>query len=213
MARPSLKVKRKTVADKRLRIVRVSAGASRATAGSMLEAQQSLDTVQHRVSDARGRRGSTVGELGASEPMRPLPALAFPAEIVIERVASRGAPVVFETNKSQRPARLRRPDADRRARVDEPHLRIQTTSGIKVATHRRSPAGAEQTIRSTEHATQLEQAVLDAFTTQTACRSKLNRPPGAGALAELAKLHGLDDAGSAPVVSLTDYAKLATVAC
>ena len=87
-----------------------------------------------------------------------------------------------------------------------------TTTGIKVATHRRAPAGAEQTVRGAQHAVQLERAVLDAFTTQTACRSKINRPPGDGALAELAKLHG-HHGQVAPVVSLSDYAKLAEVAC
>jgi hypothetical protein len=92
-------------------------------------------------------------------------------------------------------------------------LRIVTAQGIKVATHRRAPAGAGQTIRSTEHQVQLERAVLDAFTTQTTCRSKTNRPPGKDALAELAKLHGQPPAEVAPVVSLTDYAKLAEVAC
>jgi hypothetical protein len=82
-----------------------------------------------------------------------------------------------------------------------------------VATHRRAPAGAEQTIRTSEHAAQLERAVLDAFTTKTTCRSKINRPPGDGALAELAKLHGQPPGQVAPVVSLSDYAKLAEVAC
>jgi transposase len=100
-----------------------------------------------------------------------------------------------------------------RARVGEPYLRIVTTTGIKVATHRRAPAGAEQTIRTSEHAAQLERAVLDAFTTKTTCRSKINRPPGDGALAELAKLHGQPPGQVAPVVSLSDYAKLAEVAC
>jgi hypothetical protein len=44
----------------------------------MLEAQQSLDAFAINVSDRRGRRGSTVGELGSSEPLRALPVLAFP---------------------------------------------------------------------------------------------------------------------------------------
>jgi transposase len=57
-----------------------------AKAGSMLAAQQSLDTFTINVSDQRGRRGSTVGELGAAEPLRPLPVLAFPAEITADRV-------------------------------------------------------------------------------------------------------------------------------
>jgi transposase len=66
---------------------------------SMREAQQSLDAFTVNISDRRGRRGSTVGELGASEPLAPLPLLAFPAEIVVDRVCSRSALVVFETNK------------------------------------------------------------------------------------------------------------------
>ncbi len=184
-----------------------------AKASSMRDAQQSLDVFTVGVSDRRGRRGSTVGELGSAEPLRPLPALAFPAEIVVERIASRSALVLFETNKYSVPAGYASQTLTVRARVGEPHLRIVTATGIKVATHRRAPAGAEQTIRTSEHATQLEKAVLDAFTTQTAGRSKTNRPPGAGALAELAKLHGLADNNLAPVVSLTDYAKLAEVAC
>ena len=179
----------------------------------MLEAQQSLDTFTVNSSDRRGRRGSTVGELGSSEPLRGLPALAFPAEIVVERVASRSALVPFETNKYSVPPGYAGQPLILRARVDEPHLRILTTTGIKVATHRRAPASAAQTIRSSEHAIALQRAVLDAFTTQTACRPKTNRPPGDGALAELAKLHGQPPAPVAPVVSLKDYAKLAEVAC
>ena len=184
-----------------------------AKVASMLAAQQSLDTFTLTVSDTRGRRGSTVGELGSSEPLRGLPALAFPAEITADRVCSRSALVLFETNKYSVPPGYAGQPLTVRARVGEPHLRIVTATGIKVASHRRAPNGAEQTIRSPEHAVQLERAVLDAFTTQTACRSKLNRPPGEGALAELAKLHGQPPGKAAPVVSLSDYAKLAEVAC
>jgi transposase len=184
-----------------------------AKAASMLEAQQSLDTFTVNVSDRRGRRGSTVGELGAAEPLGALPALAFPAEIVVERVATRSALVAFEANHYSVPPGYAGQRLAVRARVGDPHLRIVTAQGIKVATHRRAPAGAGQTIRSTEHQVQLERAVLDAFTTQTTCRSKTNRPPGKDALAELAKLHGQPPAEVAPVVSLTDYAKLAEVAC
>jgi len=184
-----------------------------AKAASIFEAQRSLDAFTINVSDRRGRRGSTVGELGSAEPLRPLPALPFPAEIVVDRIASRSALVAFETNNYSVPPGYARQPLTLRARVGEPHLRIVTATGIKVATHRRAPAGAEQTIRSTEHQVQLERAVLDAFTTQTSCRRKLNRPPGNHALAELAKLHGQPPGGVAPVVSLTDYAKLAEVAC
>jgi transposase len=179
---------------------------------SMLAAQRSLDAFTVEVSDRRGRRGSTVGELGCAEPLRALPALAFPAEIVVERVCSRSALVTFETNQYSVPPGYASQPLIVRARVGEPQLRIVTAQGIKVAEHRRAPAGAQQTIRTSEHATQLERAVLDAFTTQISCRRKTNRPPGDGALAELAKLHGHTAAEHAPVVSLSDYAALAEVA-
>jgi transposase len=184
-----------------------------ARASSMFEAQQSLDTFTVNISDRRVRRPSTVGELGAAEPLRSLPALAFPAEIIVERVASRSALVLFETNKYSVPPGYARQTLRVRARVGEPHVRIVTATGIKVATHRRGPNGAGQTIRCPEHQVQLERAVLAAFTTQTACRTKTNRPPGAEALAELAKLHNHAPDQVAPVVSLTDYAELAEVAC
>jgi transposase len=184
-----------------------------AKATSMLQAQQSLDTFTINVSDRRGRQGSTVGELGASEPLRKLPGLPFPAEITVERVASRSALVAFEANHYSVPPGYAGQRLTVRARVGEPHLRIVTQTGVKVATHRRASAGSGQTVRSAEHAGQLQTAVLAAFTTQTSCKRKVNRPPGDGALAELAKLHGQADSQSAAVRSLDDYAALAEVAC
>ena len=97
------------------------------------------------------------------------------------------------------------------ARVGEPLLRILSPAGEIVATHRRAVAGAGQTIRSAEHANMLEHAVLQAFTTGHACRRKTNRPPGEDALAELARLKGIEPA-SAPVIDLARYAQLAEAA-
>ena len=120
---------------------------------------------------------------------------------------------MFETNHYSVPPGYAGQHLELRARVGEPHLQILTATGLKIAMHRRAAIGAGQTIRTPEHAEQLQSAVLDAFTTQTACRRKTNRPPGDSALAELAKLHGHADAQQATVVSLTDYAALAEVAC
>jgi len=184
-----------------------------AKATSMLEAQQSLDAFSTRVSDARRRGESTVGERGQAEPLRPLPLLAFPAEIVVERVASRSALIAFEANFYSVPPGYAGQQLVLRARVGEPHLRILTSSGLKVATHRRAAAGSGQTIRTPEHDQALRKAVFDAFTTQTACRRKANRPPGKDALAELARLHGNTKTEQAAVVSLKNYAALAEVAC
>jgi hypothetical protein len=63
-------------------------------------------------------------------------------------------------------------------------------------------------IRSREHAELLDAAVLAAFTTQTSCRRKTNKPPGETALAELARLRG-HDLASAPAATLERYAELA----
>ena len=182
-----------------------------AKATTMLEAQRSLDAFAAGPSDARRRRGSTVGQLGAAEPLRALPALAFAAQITVQRICSRSALVAFEGNRYSVPPG----HAGRRvvvcARVGEPHLRVLTTTGSLIATHRRALAGSDQTVRSSEHGAQLQQAVLDAFTTQTACRRKVNRPPGRDALAQLARLHGQPDR-DAPVVCLEHYAALAKVA-
>jgi len=179
-----------------------------ARADSMAQAQQHLDRWLVRVSDARRRRGSTIGALGAGESLRALPALAFPAEIVVERVASRSALVAFEANRySVSPAHAGKRLVIR-ARVGEPHLQILSPTGALVATHRRQAAGAGQTVRTSEHAAALERAVLDAFTTQPDCRRKVNRPPSDRALAALAARHGVEPV-DAPVVSLERYAVLA----
>lgn len=184
-----------------------------ARAASMHEAQRLLDAFSAGASDARRRGASTVGELGAGEPLRALPALAFPAEIIVERTASRSALVAFEANRYSVPPGYAGQQLQLRARVGEPGLRIQTRSGLIVARHHRAAAGAAQTVRSSKHAALLEGAVLAAFTTRTSCRSKVNRPPGEAALGELARLHGHATGAAAPVVSLEDYAALAEVAC
>lgn len=184
-----------------------------ASARSMLEAQQSLNAFATTVSDTRRRGPSTVGELGAAEPLRPLPALAFPAEIVCERVASRSALVALEANFYSVPPGYAGQRLVLRMRVGEPHLQVLTSSGLTVATHRRAAAGAGQTVRTAAHDQALQRAVRDAFTTQTSCGRKINRPPGESALAELARLHGQPDPEPAAVVSLKDYAAMAEVAC
>ena len=178
---------------------------------TMGEAQRSLDLWSVEVADQRRERGGTVGQLGAAEPLRALPAAAYPALIAVERMASRSALVAFEGNRySVAPGHAGR-TLTVQARVNEPTLRIVTAAGETVARHRRAPAGTGQLVRSAEHAALLEQAVLAAFTTDHACRRKVNRPPGQGALAELARLKGLT-ALPAPAIDLSRYAAFETVA-
>jgi transposase len=178
---------------------------------TMAEAQASLDRWSLQVADERKRPGGTVGQLGAAEPLRALPHAAYPAVIAVERKASRSALVAFEANRYSVPPGHAGRTVTVHARVGEPVLRLVSAAGEIVATHRRATAGAGQTVRSAEHAAALQQAVLGAFTTGKACRRKANRPPGDTALAELARLKGIQPE-SAPVISLERYAQLAEVA-
>jgi transposase len=179
---------------------------------TMAEAQASLDRWSVEIADQRRRPEATVGELGASEPLRALPAAAYPALIAVERKASRSALVAFQGNHYSVPPAWAARTMTVHARASEPTLRILSITGELIATHRRAPAGAGQTTRSTEHAGALEQAVLAAFTTGHACPRKANRPPCQDALAELARLKGLT-ALPAPVIDLGRYAAFSEVAC
>jgi transposase len=176
------------------------------------EAQHSLDRWSVEVADQRREGEGTVGELGAAEPLRALPAAAYPALISVERKASRSALVAFEGNRYSVPPGQTGRTLTVRARVGDTVLQIVTAAGELVAMHRRAPAGAGQLVRSAEHAALLEQAVLAAFTTEHACRRKINRPPGRDALAELARLRGLT-AEPAPVIDLGRYAAFEQLAC
>jgi hypothetical protein len=51
---------------------------------TMAEAQASLDRWTVAVADRRPRSGGTVGQLGAGESLRSLPAAAYPATIRVE---------------------------------------------------------------------------------------------------------------------------------
>jgi transposase len=207
---PSRRAQRKGIVEAAVKYTTKSWWRS-APVTTMAEAQASFDVWCVDVADARRRPGGTVGEIGATEPLRGLPPAAYPAVIAVERKASRSALVAFEANHYSVPPTQAGRTVTVHARVGEPVLRILSLAGEVVAEHRRAVAGSGQTIRTSEHAAALERAVLAAFTTDHACRRKPNRPPGEDALAELARLRGVDVVPT-PVISLRRYAELAEVA-
>ncbi|HET8758125.1 MAG TPA: IS21 family transposase [Solirubrobacteraceae bacterium] len=170
-----------------------------------VEAQRSLDRWCVEVADERRRGPLTVAQKAAAEPLLPLPATAYPAELLVERVVSSSALVSFEGNRYSVPPALAGQTVTVRVRVGEPTLQIVSAAGAMVATHRRVPAGAGQLVRSHAHGAALEQAVLAAFTTRPRCARKPNRPPSAEALV-LATAHGA--AVDVEIPSLDDYARL-----
>ena len=174
------------------------------------QAQADLDRWCVAVADRRRRGQSAVGELAAAEPLLLLAELPFAAEYREARVVSRAALVEFETNRYSVGPGHAGQTVEVRARLGELHLEIYTPAGHRIARHRRALAGAQQTIRTPEHASMLERAVLEQFTTARSCSRKPNRPPGERARAEAAKLRG-ERAGGV-VVDLEQYARIAKVA-
>ncbi len=174
------------------------------------QAQADLDRWCVAVADRRRRGQSTVGELAADEPLLGLPELPFGAEHNVERVVSRDALVSFEGNRYSVPPGHAEATVIVRARLGELHLEIYSGAGRRIVRHRRALAGADQLVRTPEHARLLEQAVLDAFTTRKACPRKPNRPPGEQARIEAARLRGEQPEGV--VVDLEQYARIARVA-
>jgi hypothetical protein len=173
-----------------------------------------LDRFCVDVADERRRGPGTIAKQAASEGLLGLPQGPFPAEICVERPASRSALVAFEGNHYSVPAALAgAPQVTVRARLGDQTLQIVSAAGTLIAKHRRAPSGTGQVIRSAEHAAGLEQAVLAAFTTHRPCRRKQNRPPGQAALAAAAILRGEQPAdGDGVVIDLERYAQLAQVA-
>jgi transposase len=108
-----------------------------AAVSSMAEAQQSLDVWSAEVADQRSRPGGTVAELGAGEPLRVLPAMAYPALISVQRTVSRTALVPFDANKYSVPPAYIGRTVTVQTRVSEPGLQIVSMSGERVASHRR----------------------------------------------------------------------------
>jgi transposase len=182
-----------------------------APVASLGQAQADLDRWAVAVSDRRKRDGQTIAGLAAQEGLLALPAAAFPAQLAVERVVGRSALIAFEGNRYSVPPALVGQTVTVSARLGELHLEVLSAAGRRVARHRRAPAGAGQLLRSDQHARLLEQAVLDAFTTNKPCRRKANRPPGPAALTAAARLQG-QGAGGGVVVDLDRYAQIASVA-
>ena len=93
-----------------------------------------------------------------------------------------------------------------RHRLGTATIDIVAASGAVLVTHRLAPAGAGSLVRTPEHHTQLEAAVLAAFTTAPPCDRKANHPPGAAAQAEAHRLAG--DTSDAVTVDLAVYERV-----
>ena len=182
------------------------------TATTPEEAQRSLDTFLAGTGDERERRGpggvrTTVGALADAEPLLSLPPMPFPATTEVARVVADNASVAYQGNRYSVPPGLSGTTLVLRHRLGSSTLDVVAPSGAMLVTHRLAPPGSGALVRSTEHRAALEAAVLSSFTTVRPCDTKANRPPGAEALAEAARLLG--PIGAEPNVDLSVYGEIA----
>jgi len=184
---PPRRAQRKGVVEAAVRYLQRSWWRS-ADAATLGHAQASLDRWCAEVADQRRRDQLTVAALAAAEPLLPLPPIAYPAELRVERVVSASALVAFDGNRYSVPPSMAGQTVTVLGRLGEPTLRLVSAAGVLVTTHRRLPPGAGQIVRTGAHQAALEQAVLAAFTTRRPCRRKPNRPPSAEALTLAAAL-------------------------
>jgi hypothetical protein len=97
-----------------------------------------------------------------------------------------------------------------RHRLGTNTLEVISPAGVVLVTHRLAAPGAGLIVRTPAHREALEKVVLGQFSSARPCDRKANRPPGAGALAERARLVGPD--GAEPTVDLDAMAEIVRLA-
>jgi transposase len=173
-------------------------------ASNLAEAQASLDRFCATIGDSRRRGDTTVGELGAAEPLLELPLVPYPAESTMTRIVAQNALISVDGNRYSVPPALVGTEVEVRQRLGSDVLIIVSAAGSIVATHRAAPRGVGRLVRLPQHTRALEKVVLAAFTTDRPCPKKPNRPPTAAALTIGNEITG-GNSGAAPVIDLSTY--------
>lgn len=188
-------------------------------------AQVSLDRFWATTGDARLRspsgiedppgdggrpRWPTVGELADGEPLLALPAAPYPATVEVYAPVDHQASVAFRGNRYSVPPGLAGVTMTLRHRLGTTTVDVVSPAGIVLVAHALAAPGAGAMVRTPAHREALEKVVLGQFTTARPCDRKANRPPGAAALAERAKLLG--PAGAEPSVDLEQMAEVIRLA-
>ena len=152
----------------------------------------------------------TVGELADAEVLMALPPTPYPVTVEVARVVDGRASVAFRGNRYSLNPGMGGIEVRLRHRLGTATVDIVAPGGIVLVSHRLAPPGAGSMVRTPEHRAALEAVVLGQFSTARPCDRKANRPPGAAALAERAKLLGA--AGAEPAVDLDRMAEVIRLA-
>src|SRR5262249_53723447 len=126
--------------------------------------------------------------LAGAEPLLPVPAVPYPATVIVSRTVGANAAVAFRGNFCSVPPGLAGAQIECRNRLGTGMLEICSPSGARLACHRLAPDGAGTLVRTPGHHAEPERVVQSAFTTDPPCRRKGNHPPGAAARAEPVRL-------------------------
>jgi transposase len=167
---------------------------------SVEQGQAGIDTFAATRGDTRVRAGHvdgagrkvSVATVAAGEPLRPVPAAAYPVIITDTRTVSRQALVAYRGNRYSVPPEL----AGAQVRVTRPLgvevIDIATGTGIVIARHRLLGDGTGAVVRDGGHVIALEQAAMAAAAATSNAgrphRRKERIPPGPVALAAAAAL-------------------------
>jgi Mu transposase-like protein len=150
-----------------------------------------------------------VGGLAGAEPLLALPAMPYPAAVIVSRQVGANAAVAFRGNFYSVPPGLAGTTAQCRHRLGTGIVEVYSPSGARLGAHVLAPAGARTMVRDPGHRAELERVVLSAFTTDRPCQRKGSHPPGPAARAEAGRL--LAGLGPDVTIDLARYAELAEV--
>jgi len=171
---------------------------------------RSPSRIEEPPADGSRPRWPTVGELADAEALMALPAAPYPATVEATAGVDHQASVAFRGNRYSVAPGLAGVVMTLRHRLGTTTLDVVSPAGVVLVTHTLAAPGAGLMVRTPAHREALEKVVLAQFTTARPCDRKANRPPGAAALAERAKLTG--GAGAEPTVDLEELAEVVRLA-
>jgi transposase len=164
------------------------------------QAQASVDRFARVRGDTRIRvtagGRSSVATVAKTEPLQPLPAVAYPVIVSETRTASRQALVSYRGNRYSVPPELAAAQVVVSHPVGGQFCDIATVSGIVIARHRLAADGLGVMVRDSGHVIALDAAAMATAATGRPHRRKERIPPGPAAKAAAAQLLRSKDANT-----------------